>query len=207
MKLSDLKDIDVHTLTNEQIQQIHPFLKRTFNKSAKTFAERGLEPEPLRNAKDRLAEVRDLGLTGMSKMQAEVAAMRNFYFTRPRGSSTEQRTITGTVKGYRQYLTETGRRLGIENYATNEWTEDQRRDLWSIIDRVRENGGDMFSSAREVSNTLYQSGTSFEQISMLVERFDVTDPVQVLDMMRQRIEMREAGGTMTDEEFYGSLLD
>ena len=200
MKLSDLKDIRVDRLTQSELEKTHAFLKRTFNRSMKTFERKGLEPTTAREAKNELTHAE--GLNRTARMQAEVSAMRSFYFTKKPGDRYETRSMSSTVAGYKEVLEQTGRNLGIDNYASNEWTEEQRQDLWNIIDRVREIGSDRVLPAG-FGSYLYQSGQTFKTITVLIRGLHMDDPVEILEMLDARIDAIENGNTMTDQEFFG----
>lgn len=201
MKLSALKNVRVDRLSSEQVEDAYRTLKAAFSKSSKAFSQRGLEPEPLRYARERLEEIPS-SLTGISRKQAEVSAMRNFFFTKPPGATSERRAITSTVSGYKSVLRQTGRTLGIRNYASGEWSEQQRRDLWERIDRVRELGPDRFLP-NGFGNAMYQSGRSFKTVSVIINDLNIDDPVQILEMLDQRINAVVDGNTMTDRQFFG----
>lgn len=200
MKLSDLKDIRVDRLTQSELEKTHAFLKRNFNRSMKAFERKGLEPKIARETKNKLTHAE--GLNKIARLQSEVSAMRSFYFTKKPGDIYESRTMTSTVAGYKKVLEQTGRNLGISNYASADWTEQQRKDLWDIIDNVRDIGADKFLPAG-FSSYIYQSGHNFKTITVLIRGLDMDDPVQILRKLNERIEAIENGNTMTDEEFFG----
>lgn len=200
MRLSDLKDIRVDRLTQQQLEQTHRFLKTNFNRSIKAFERRGLEPTIAKEAKNKLSHASRL--TGIAKLQAEVSIMRNFYYTRKPGDRARTRTMTSTVSGYRAVLQQTGRTLGISNYGSNDWSENQRSDLWDLIDQVRESGADRFLP-NGFGNAIYQSGNTFKTISILINDLHITDPVLLLQSLDERLQSIEEGNTMTDREFYG----
>ena len=137
-----------------------------------------------------------------SQKVSEVAIMRKFYFTVKPGEISESRAMSSTVSGYKGVLRTTGRSLGIKSYATNAWSEQQRKDLWEKIDRVRELGPDRFLP-NGFGNTLYQSGRNLKTITLLIQDMNMDDPVQILEALDARIQSVELGNEMTDREFFG----
>ena len=188
-------------MSREEIEEAHAFLKRSISRSIKQFTSRGLEPPTLRMLNDK---IRDLppGLSGINRKQAEVAAWRKFYFTTPPGRLSETRADTSTVSGYKAYLKDVGKNLGIKNYHTSDWSEQQRRDLWEIIDKVREIGPDKFLP-NGYGSEIYQSGRTFKTVTILVNELGYTDPTIILETLQSRIDAVENGNDMTDEQFFG----
>lgn len=210
MKLSELRFTDIGQLTERELNQAYGTLKRSFARSAKTFDTKGYRPGLLKRTREELSEashIRD----AFQRRQRETAIMRDYFYHTVPGDREPTRTQTSTVKGYREYLKHTGRVLGIANYATNEWTEDQRSDLWEMIDIVQElahqQGGENLFQRGTAGNVLYQSGTNFRQIAIMVGRLDMTDPNEILRKLRERVEVMQINQSMTDEEFYGLRED
>ena len=199
MKLNDLRNQRPDRMSESELKEAHQLLKSVYNRTTKAFTQKGMRPFIMEATETRLSEI-PRGIPEFSRLQAEVSAMRSFFFTTPPGRVTEERTRTSTVGGYKQVLKEQGRNLGIKGYE--KWNEDQRKDLWAMIDRVRELGPDRFMPAG-FGNALYQSGTSFQTISVLVNELQYDDPVQILEALDQRINAVELGNTMTDREFFG----
>lgn len=199
MKLTDLRGIDFGTVSREDLPSIHRFLKSQYNRSRTSFRRNNLEPAQLRTAEAALSEashIRD----DFSRMQSEASAMYHFFYTRVPGATADTRAITSTVAGYRGVIRQTGRTLGIRGYA--QWTEDQRAHLWEMIDRIRELGPDRFLP-NGYGSYLYQSGTNFRAISIMITELGMDDPSQILERLDDRIAAVEQGNTMTDREFFG----
>lgn len=199
MRLNDLRNSRVDRMSETELREAHRFLKSVYNRSKKGFEQRGMRPFILEATETRLSEI-PRGIPEYSRIQAETSAMRSFFFTTPPGRVTEERSKTSTIGGYKQTLKETGRNLGIKGYE--KWNEDQRRDLWSMIDRVRELGPDRFLP-NGFGSELYQSGNTFKQVSILMNELHYDDPVQILEALDARINAVEMGNTMSDREFFG----
>lgn len=199
MKLSDLKNTRPDRMSESELKEAHRLLKSVYNRTAKAFEQKGMKPLILEATETRLSEI-PRGIPEFSRLQSEVSAMRSFFFTTPPGRVSEQRTQSSTIGGYRKILKETGKTLGIKGYE--KWEETQRKDLWDLIDKVRELGPDRFLPAG-YGDIFYQSGTSFKTITILINDLQMDDPVQILETLDQRINSVEMGNTMSDREFFG----
>lgn len=199
MKLSDLRGIDFGTISEDELRQTHRFLKSQYGRSRHSFHRNNLNPVVLQTTERMLDEASHI-TSDFSRMQSEASAMYHFFFTRVPGALSDSRAETSTVAGYRNVIRQTGQTLGISNY--NRWTEEQRADLWDIIDRVRELGADRFLP-NGYGSYLYQSGTSFRTISIIINDLGITDPTEIMNRLNARIEAVEAGNSMTDREFFG----
>ena len=188
----------------EELKMTRNFLRTQFRRQQAQFNRAGLRPEVLKTAEQDLENVTHYMVQDefyqRLEMQQETRAYYNFFYTRVPGALSDSRTVTSTVTGYRNVIRQTGQTLGIQGYS--QWTEEQRSDLWDLIDRVREIGADRFLP-NGYGSYLYQSGTSFRNISIIITELGIDDPVEILRRLDERIQAVEQGNTMTDREFFG----
>lgn len=199
MKLEDYKNLNLRHLSGKELKKAHGWLKGKYTKAEKTFDKQKLKPEPLRISKKEMGYAKRVK-DPEKRMKREIAAMRDFYFTKVPGNKERTRTMTSTIAGYKAVLKDTGRVLNIKGYE--KWSEKQRKDLWKIIDSVREQREQYFKD-KDYADVMYQSGTSFKTITFMIQELGMYDPVDILEQLEKKIQLAEAGRKMSNEEFFG----
>lgn len=200
MKIDSFKSLNVRNLSGKQLEKYRNYIVGQYTKTQQNFQKNKLKPDLLTKTNKELGHISRIR-NQETKMRREINAIRSFYFTRVPGNRELTRTKSSTVKGYKSILRQTGKTLGIKGYA--KWTEKQRKDLWKVIDQVKELGPEFFMPEGFSGDYLYQSGTTFKTIEVIIEELGETDPVKIIEQLRRRIDAVQNGNQMSDREFFG----
>ena len=179
--------IDVNKATLQQLRPAIAELKRRYAISSKAFERRGMEPHPMKTVKARIDARPDLyekrvGQLSISEARSVYSTYRD-YFARQlyddEGHFVGYReTVTSTVAGYNQYINQVAQE--VLNYPDyNRLTPQAQKEIWDIIDKIRDTDPSLFLSNKVSPDVMYQSGTNIKQVMTYIKE-GITDPMEIL---------------------------
>lgn len=202
MKLRDaVRLAEINTDNISEARKAITELKRSYAVSSKALERHGYEPKQLRETRERIQQnpllykekIKDLNV---NQLREVYSTYKKYFYSEQYGFK------KSTVKDYKQLLKEQERILGIKGYSSKRWSEDQRTQLWNLIEEVRNLGSEFFIKQGISPDFLYSSGRSIREIAVMINNENITDPVELLSRLRNQIDETYSNTSEEFEEFF-----
>lgn len=196
MKLKQAYDLNPQKATRQELNIAITELKRSYKVSAGAFERRGIETELLKTVKAReeaFPELFGKGIWKLSDKDAKTVfeTYRN-YFRRPTYDDNHRKTgytknITSTYTGWKTYQEKISDQV-LDWSGYKKVSEERKKEIWDIIDKVRDMDKSLFMSDKISPDILYQSGTNIKKVIAFIKNgFD--DPVEIFSRLKEQVEV------------------
>ena len=195
MNLKSAYSLNVNRATKEELQLAIQELKRAYAVRSNAFKRHGETTELMKTVQERIDTNPSLydkkvGQLSINEAREVFQTYRDYSARRTydpiSGKFTGYReTVTRTRKGYLEYQRKVGEDvLGYEKY--HKLSESDRKDIWDIIDKVREMDKSLFLNSKISPESRYQSGTNIKQVMEFIKG-GITDPVLLLEKLQEQV--------------------